>query len=231
MPDYQLIYQTQAAQYDQMVASEDHASNLLPAINAICPLGGLDVVELGAGTGRLTVQIAPMARSLLAFDVAEPMLALLRDKIAGCETAVAIAADNRALPLPDAVADVAIAGWSIAHSVEWYPDTWRDEVDQALGELLRVLRPDGFALVLETLGTGSETPAPPNEGLAALYAYFEDEYGFLRTSLRTDYQFESPAEGQVLLRFFFGDELADRIVAEQLTILSECTGIWWRTRA
>ena len=95
--------------------------------------------------------------------------------------------------------------------------------------MLRLLRPGGTAIMLETLGTGNETPAPPNEGLAQFYAMLEDEYGFARTALRTDYQFESPAEGQALLRFFFGDELADRIVAEQLTILPECTGIWSRT--
>lgn len=212
-----------------MVAREDHEGKLLPALNRVCPLVGLDVIELGAGTGRLTVQIAPIVRSLLACDVSEAMLAILVPKIATCGHAAALAADNRALPLPDSVADVAIAGWSIAHSVEWYPDTWRDEVDQALSEIFRVLRPGGTAILLETLGTGNETPAPPNDHLAALYAYFEDDYGFVRETLRTDYRFESPAEGQALLRFFFGDELADRIVAEQLTILPECTGIWWRT--
>ncbi len=230
MPDYRAIYQKQAAQYDLMVALEDYKGKLLPAINAICPLAGLDVIELGAGTGRLTAQIAPLARSLLACDASEQMLALLRPKIAGCETAAPLVADNRELPLPDCVADVTIAGWSIAHTVGWYPDSWRDEVDKAISELLRVLRPGGVVIVLETLGTGVETPTPPNEGLATLYEMFEADYGFVRATLRTDYRFESPAEGEARLRFFFGDELADRIVAEQLTILPECTGIWWRSR-
>ena len=229
MPDYQAIYQQQAAQYDRMVACEDYEGKLLPALNAVVPLADMDVIELGAGTGRLTTQIAPLARSLLATDVSEHMLALLRDKLAPFDHAAAVAADNRALPLADALADVSIAGWSIGHSVEWYADTWRDEVERALAELMRVLRPGGFAVVLETLGTGVETPAPPNEGLAAYYAMLEDDYGFKREALRTDYKFDSPAEGQALLRFFFGDAFADRIVAEELTILPECTGIWWRT--
>ncbi|GEM_PF-6658666 len=30
------------------------------------------------------------------------------------------------------------------------------------------------------------------------------------------------------LRFFFGDDLADRILRDRLIILPECTGIWWR---
>ncbi len=228
MPDYQSIYQRQAAQYELMVSREDYQGNLLPALNALRPLNGLDIVELGAGTGRLTALIAPQAGSLQALDVSEHMLDVLRAKLPGVKT---LAADNRAIPLENACADVVIAGWSIAHSVGWYPDTWREETGRVLAEIFRLLRPGGTAVILETLGTGNETPAPPNEALAAFYRMLEDDYGFTRTALRTDYQFTSPAEGQALLRFFFGDELADRIVAEELTILPECTGIWSRMLA
>lgn len=228
MPDYQSIYQNQAAQYDLMVSREDYEGNLLPALNAVRSLSGLDVVELGAGTGRLTTLIAPLAKTLVALDVSEHMLDSLRKKLPN--TAI-IAASNMALPLGTSCADVTIAGWSIAHSVEWYPETWREEMGRAIAEMTRLLRPGGTAIILETLGTGNETPAPPNDGLALFYQMLQDEYGFENTALRTDYQFESPAEGQALLRFFFGDELADRVAAEQLTILPECTGIWWRTLA
>lgn len=225
MPDYQSIYRHQAAEYDLMVSREDYEGNLLPALNAICTLSGADVVELGAGTGRLTTKIAPLALSLVALDISEHMLGVLREKL---PLATAVAADNRMLPLADRSADVTIAGWSIAHSVDWYPKTWREETGRAVAEMLRLLRPGGTAIILETLGTGVETPAPPTDGLAAFYQTLENEYGFAYRALRTDYRFESPAEGQALLRFFFGDQLADRIVAEQLTILPECTGIWWR---
>jgi len=228
MPDYQAIYQNQAAQYELMVSREDYQGRLLPALNQVRSLKGLDIVELGAGTGRLTRQIAPLARSLLALDVSDHMLDVLHDKLPQIKV---VAADNRAVPLASGIADVVIAGWSIAHSVGWFPKTWHGETARAINEIFRVLRADGSAIILETLGTGNETPAPPNEGLAQFYAMLENEYGFARTALRTDYQFESPAEGQALLRFFFGDELADRIVAEQLTILPECTGIWSRTLA
>ena len=226
MPDYQEIYRTQAAQYDLMVSREDYQHNLLPALESVRLLAGVDVVEVGAGTGRLTAQIAPLAGSLLSLDISEQMLAVLRENVPGVPT---LAADNRALPLVAEIADVVIAGWSIAHSVEWYPDSWREETGRAIAEMRRLLRRGGTQIILETLGTGNETPAPPNDGLAEFYQFLQNEHGFVLTALRTDYQFESPAEGQALLRFFFGDELADRIVAEQLTILPECTGIWSRT--
>jgi ubiquinone/menaquinone biosynthesis C-methylase UbiE len=225
MPDYKAIYQQQGQQYDLMVSREDYQGNLLPALNAIRPLTGLDVVELGAGTGRLTALIAPLARSLQALDASEHMLNVLRARLPGVRTLVA---DNRSVPLEDACADVVIAGWSLGHTTGWYPESWRDEIAKALAEIRRLLRPGGTAIILETLGTGNETPAPPTESLAAFYTLLEDDYGFTRVALRTDYQFESPAEGQALLRFFFGDELADRVAAEGLTILPECTGIWSR---
>jgi hypothetical protein len=65
MPDYQEIYRTQAETYDLLVSREDHQGNLLRALNQVRPMDGLDVVELGAGTGRLTCMVAPVVRTLL----------------------------------------------------------------------------------------------------------------------------------------------------------------------
>jgi ubiquinone/menaquinone biosynthesis C-methylase UbiE len=112
MPDYQAIYRNQAAQYELMVSREDYQGKLLPALNAVCQLEGLDIIELGAGTGRLTQQIAPLAGSLLALDVSEHMLDLLQKKLPQVKV---MAADNRAIPLTGGIADGVIAGWSIAH--------------------------------------------------------------------------------------------------------------------
>jgi len=56
----------------------------------------------------------------------------------------------------------------------------------------------------------------------------ERELGFSATTIRTDYQFESVGDAVELTQFFFGDDLAQRVEQERLTILPECTGIWWR---
>jgi hypothetical protein len=53
------------------------------------------------------------------------------------------------------------------------------------------------------------------------------EAGFKSTWIRTDYRFASLDEAEALTRFFFGDELAARVVANEWVILPECTGIWW----
>ena len=55
------------------------------------------------------------------------------------------------------------------------------------------------------------------------------EQGFAYTWIRTDFKFESLAEAAALNRFFFGDEMAQRVIDNNWVILPECTGIWWAT--
>ncbi|MBN1890913.1 MAG: class I SAM-dependent methyltransferase [Thermoflexales bacterium] len=225
-PDYKQIYATQAAQYERLVAREDYHGNIQQALGRIVPGGQLDIVELGAGTGRLTRILAPRSRRVCAFDASSHMLALnaklAQQNARNWRLAVA---DHRHLPLGDGTADLALSGWSICYLVVEHGD-WQVEVERALAEMARVLRPGGTAILLETLGTGYETPHPP-PNLAAYYAWLEQR-GFRFDWIRTDCRFESLAEAVELVRFFFGDELARQVVARQWVILPECTGIWWR---
>jgi len=230
MPDYKMIYQTEAGQYEQLVSREDYQKNILPALNNIRPLAGLDVVELGAGTGRLTTLLAPLAKTIRAFDAAQPMLDVAVSKLEqmGQQNWILEVADHRALPLAAQTADLVISGWSICHTVTWHPENWREELGQALAEMKRILRPGGTVILLETQGTGYETPNAP-EKLVKYYAYLEEEAGFSSTWIRTDFRFDSLEEAERLVRFFFGEELALKTVRENWRILPECTGIWWLT--
>ncbi|MCP4427844.1 MAG: class I SAM-dependent methyltransferase [Chloroflexi bacterium] len=241
MMDFKRIYATQATEYARLVAREDWQGNLLsalaeilPALNAPKrPLTNLNVVELGAGTGRITRLLAPRARQITALDISPHMLGAAQDNLdlAGlgkpARSVHLAAADNRHLPIAAQTADLALAGWSLGHFVGWHPQDWREQIGQALAEMKRVLRPGGTLILIETLGTGRETPQPPHNELAAYYRWLEDELGFSTTWIRTDYRFASVDEADILTRFFFGDELADRIRRQQITLLPECTGLWW----
>lgn len=231
MPELDAIYTNEAEQYQRLVGREDHEGNILRAIQGLTPLEGRTVVEFGAGTGRLTMLLAPHVRLIEAYDTSEAMLAVARHRLqdAGLENWRLAVADHRKVPAADRSADLTIAGWTICYMAVWHPATWRDELALALAQMERVTKPGGLIVILETLGTGHETPHPP----ADLLEYFAalEAAGFASAAIRTDYQFESLAEAEELTRFFFGAELADRVAAEGLRILPECTGVWWRRRA
>lgn len=224
------IYDNKAVQYDELVQREDYQGNILPALNRIRPLAGLEVIEMGAGTGRLTRMIVPRVKFVRAYDSSAAMLAVAARSLGemGYTNWTVTQADNKQIPAPDASADLSLAGWTFGHCVGWYPDRWREEIGAMVHEMLRVIKPGGTAIILETLGTGVENPAPPTPELAAYYRWLESEKGFSSTWIRTDYQFSTVPEAEELIRFFFGDELADRVVSQGLLIVPECTGIWWR---
>lgn len=231
MPDYKFIYQYQAEQYDRLVAHEDYQHNLIRVLNQISSMRNVDVVEFGAGTGRLTLMLASQVRSIIVSDISRSMLMVALQKLQAWprKNWQAVVADNRAIPLPDQCADVSIAGWSLGHTCGWYPGTWPSEIKRAVDQMQRLLRSNGALIILESLGTGSEVPHPPTAALAAYYSMLENELGFKSIWLRTDYHFKSVAEAGELTRFFFGDGLADRVVRDNVTILPECTGLWYRT--
>jgi ubiquinone/menaquinone biosynthesis C-methylase UbiE len=229
VPDHKDIYQSEADQYEYLVASEDYRGNLLPALQRIFPLAGQDVVELGAGTGRLTCLLAPLVKSIRAYDISQPMLDVAINKLAGLGLAGKArwqveTADHRQLPAATQSADLVISGWSICYLVDWNRGGWINQVEKALDEMRRVLRPNGMIILIETLGTGFKTPHPPDH-LVDYYHFLTDQ-GFLMTWLRTDYRFLSEAEARRMAGFFFGAGLAEKVRGRTI---AECTGLWWQS--
>jgi SAM-dependent methyltransferase len=97
------------------------------------------VLDVGAGRGELAERIQEAGIEVVAVDQSERMVELTRAR--GVE---AVVGDVQALPFEDAAFDVVVANFMLYH----VPD-----VDLALTELARVLRPGG-RLVAATNGVG-----------------------------------------------------------------------------
>jgi uncharacterized damage-inducible protein DinB/ubiquinone/menaquinone biosynthesis C-methylase UbiE len=226
MSDEKTVYATEAERYEALITREDYQNNIPSALESIRRWDGLDVLDLGAGTGRLSGMLAGRARSIVAFDTSHHMLTVTRDKLRELDIprGLAAVADHRFVPLPSTCADLAVSGWSVSYLAVWTPERWRPELDAWLDEMKRVLRPGGTIVLFESLGTGNDSPKPLPH-LENFYPWL-DEVGFRNTWIRTDYRFDSVEQAADLSGFFFGEEMAERIRRDQLTILPECTGAW-----
>jgi ubiquinone/menaquinone biosynthesis C-methylase UbiE len=229
MPTEKEVYQSHADQYERLVRREDYQNNLLAAIEEYCPLAGLDVVELGAGTGRLTRLLAPRVRSIKAFDTSAHMLAEAKKSLdeMGLANWVTGVADHRQVPVEASSADLVISGWSFCYLAVWGGADWQSALQAGMDEVHRIVRPGGMIILIESLGTGTEKPRPP-EHLEAYFGWLTGA-GFERGWTRTDYRFESLEEAVELSTFFFGEEMGQQVREKNWVILPECTGIWWKS--
>lgn len=229
MPTEKVVYEQHADQYERLVQCEDYQGNILREIEKIRPLEGLDVVDLGAGTGRLTRLLSPLVRTIHAFDASRHMLKTAETSLRnmGLSNWTSNVADHRQIPVKDASADLVISGWSFCYLAVWGGDTWKSELERGLVEIERILRPGGTILLLETMGTGATSPNPP-EHLMGYYTWL-DEKGFQSSWIRTDYKFKSIDEARELTGFFFGDAFLQKFKIRSTNVVPECTGIWWRS--
>lgn len=200
--------------------------NLLTALQAIIPLAGKRILDLGSGTGRMRLLLREQRCEITSVDLHHAML--MEQKKRSDTDVKLIQADIRCLPLVRQSAEVVIAGWAIGHFTDWYPENWKNEVQIALAQMHHAIAPGGAIIILETMGTGNDKANPPNEALAQYYSLLENEHGFDRKVVATDYDFGSVDRAAELCGFFFGDEMADKIRQNRWQRVPEWTGIWSR---
>lgn len=227
MDHFRNVYNNKAAAYHQLIAAEDADGNLLPALQAITPLAGARVLDLGSGSGRVPLLLSGLDCTIVASDLHYAMLLEQREQRSLVNGRwPLVQADGRQTPFASGWADVVTAGWAFGHLVGWYADAWQQQAGRAIAEMQRTAKPGGTLIIMETLGTGVLQPAPPHDGLAAYYAWLEDEHGFVRTTVATDYDFGSVARAVELCSFFFGEEMAARARANGWQRVPEFTGVW-----
>jgi len=121
-----------ATSFGRVADVYDRARPAYPAeaVAWMLPAGVRDVLDVGAGTGKLTAVLAAAGRAVTAIDPDPLMLQKLQEKLPGIPTLVG---SGETIPLPDASADAAVFGQS------WH---WVDP-PAASREVGRVLRPGG----------------------------------------------------------------------------------------
>ncbi|MEZ0358214.1 SAM-dependent methyltransferase [Mycobacterium sp. ENV421] len=100
------------------------------AIDWLLPAGARDVLDLGAGTGKLTTRLVERGLDVVAVDPLAEMLELLSSALPDTPALLGTAEQ---IPLPDNSVDAVL----VAQAWHWF------DPEQAVAEVARVLRPGG----------------------------------------------------------------------------------------
>jgi SAM-dependent methyltransferase len=137
---WELLYRREPELYDRLASAE----HLHPGVLAWLPRDVGRIAEVGAGTGRLTLELVGRARRVVAVEPALPLRRILRRKLAATEHGDRVRVMHGffdLLPLPDDWADLAVA-CSAFTPAEGHGG------EAGLAEMERVCRPGGCVAII-----------------------------------------------------------------------------------
>jgi SAM-dependent methyltransferase len=137
---WELLYRLEPELYDRLASAE----RLHPGIVGWLPCGVDRIAEVGAGTGRLTMELIGRGQHVVAVEPARPMRLILRRKLAAADQghrARVVHGFFDKLPLPDDSADLVVACSAFTPAAGHGGET-------GLAEMERVCRPGGCVAIL-----------------------------------------------------------------------------------
>jgi ubiquinone/menaquinone biosynthesis C-methylase UbiE len=175
-----------------------------PAVLDLVPLADdATVLDLGAGTGKLTRVLADRYARVIAVEPLDELREILAERVPEADVRAGRAEQ---LPLEDASVDGVFAG----QAFHWFAN------DQGLGEISRVLRPGG---VLALMWNQSSGPSPLPDAYRQRLSELHDE------------RRPSQIEENILERFPFGEEHGEAVDHEQLStredVLAFAASVSW----
>jgi SAM-dependent methyltransferase len=177
-----------------------------------------DVVDLGAGTGKLTRALVALGHRVTAIEPLPEMLELLPAAAPG---AFAILGNAEIIPLPDAHADIV----TCAQSFHWF------DHPVALPEIARVLRPGGrLALVWNTrderepwVARMSELIGRESIGVRDVYDPIEAS-GLFEPVESAEFHFEQLVDRELLHDLVLSRSYCAKLPADKRTPILEAVG-------
>ena len=172
---------------------------------------GIAALDVGCGTGILSLELAARGHRVTGIDFAPEMLSLAKDKAAKAGAAIRFEhADAENLPFAPASFDLVITRhvlWTLPHP------------EAAIGEWIRVLRPGGRLAVID----GHSLVKPGEEQAysarrSAEYAPIGDRLPFLMGKPQEDIEALFRSKG---LAAVGGDPMADVIMAQNQRATAE----------
>jgi len=137
---WELLYRLEPELYDRLASAE----RLHPGVVGWLPRDVDRIAEVGAGTGRLTMELIKRGRHVVAVEPALPLRRILRRKLAAAghgDRARVVRGFFDRLPLPDDFADLVVA-------CSAFTPAPGHGGESGLAEMERVGRPGGYVAII-----------------------------------------------------------------------------------
>lgn len=134
-------------QGEEWTASEEWKRSVVETLLRPHVEADRDVLEIGPGAGRWTVELQPLARTLALVDVSAACIAQCKERLRTTHNVHYAVNDGRTLPFEAATFDRV---WSF----DVFVHVGREDIASYLCELFRVLRPHGRAMIHHTADGG-----------------------------------------------------------------------------
>jgi ubiquinone/menaquinone biosynthesis C-methylase UbiE len=195
------------AGYDQWAAFYDHDSNPLPILeaafvdNLLGDVRGLEVLDVGCGTGRHAISMASRGARVTAVDFSDRMLARAKQKRGDANITFQVCDLTKSLPFDAATFDLVLCALVLDHIAD---------LESFFHEMRRVCRPSGFgvvstvhpAMMLRGVQARFRDPDSGSEIRPKSYPHQMSDYVMVAT--RAGFVFDHLSEHSV------GEELANR---------------------
>ncbi len=198
--------------YELENRASDRAGVIDTTIDALHPLAGADLLDVGCGTGFHLPRLAARGARVVGVEPHLPLVARARARLTGAgpgpASAVVVAGDAEALPLADDSVDVVHARWAYFFGAGCEP---------GLAEVARVLRPGGTAFVVDNDVTRSTfggwfRRSYPAYDLVAVQRFW-DRQGFTTERLTIAWTFERREDLEAVVRIELPPAPADEVLA------------------
>lgn len=197
---------------------------LLATLREVAPWDGLDVLDVGCGTGFHLPLFAATARSVVGVEPHADLAALARRRVRGLPTVTVLEGLAEALPVPPSSADVVHARWAYFFGPGCEP---------GLAEVDRVLRPGGVAVVIDNDASRSTFGGWFRRGYPSVdpdvVERFWSSHGFTRVPVDMGWSFGSRSDLEDVVRIEFAPALAEEIIASHAGLTVDyAVNLWWK---
>jgi SAM-dependent methyltransferase len=197
------------AVYEEENRAQDYRGAVYAALREDADWAGLDVVDVGCGTGFHLGMFAETARSVIGIEPHPPLVEAARRRVGHLDTVQVLSGSAAQMPLPDASVD-------LVHARTAY--FFGPGCGAGITEAMRVLRPGGALAVIDL----DATAHPYGEWMLAdlphyrprVVEAFFDAQGFSLRRIDTEWNFPDRDSLERVLGIEFGPKVAARAVRE-----------------